>query len=112
MEHASSAKIVDVETATVKKRLQDRGITLTFLDSALSFLIENGYDKNLGARPLRRAIERHVEDELSEMLLRGEIVDSSEVVMSHAPEAELLSFQIKTSTPDSEPESELEPAQV
>jgi ATP-dependent Clp protease ATP-binding subunit ClpC len=107
-------KIVDVETATVNKRLLERGITLTFLASALSFLIENGYDKNLGARPLRRAIERHVEDELSEMLLRGEIKDSSEVTISHAPEAEALSFQVNTPAPktETESESELEPANI
>lgn len=67
-------KIVDIELNTLCKRLKEQGIDLEVTSAAKDFLIEKGYDEKFGARPLKRTIERHLEDPLAEGLLKGEIV--------------------------------------
>ena len=66
------AEILDIEMAKVRERLDAKRKHLRLTKSAKEFLIDKGFDKALGARPLRRAIERHVEDPLAEAVLRGE----------------------------------------
>jgi ATP-dependent Clp protease ATP-binding subunit ClpC len=68
--------IVDMELAKVRHRLQQRGITLDLKPESREFLMEKGYNPELGARPLRRVIENLVEEPLSEELLRGAIPDN------------------------------------
>ncbi|MBI3270977.1 MAG: ATP-dependent Clp protease ATP-binding subunit [Planctomycetes bacterium] len=68
-------KVVHLELAGIAKRIHDRGLTLKLTDEATEFLIDNGYNPDFGARPLRRAVERFVEDPLSESVLRGEYKD-------------------------------------
>jgi len=63
--------IVGYELKKVFGRLEDQGYSLDISDDVKEFLIDKGYDPEFGARPLRRAIERHVEDPLSEEILRG-----------------------------------------
>ncbi|MDA7822958.1 ATP-dependent Clp protease ATP-binding subunit [Opitutales bacterium] len=70
-EHLSD--IVDLELAKVSERLKERKLKLDVSKEAKEFLIEHGYDKKLGARPLRRAVERYLEDNLAEALLAGDI---------------------------------------
>ena len=65
--------IVELELRNVSNRLKDQGLVFDFSEAAKSFLIEKGYDAKYGARPLRRAIERHLEDSLAEAILGGEI---------------------------------------
>jgi len=72
-------KIVDLELVNVMDRLDDREIKLTMTDQAKEFLIDTGCDLDFGARPLRRAVERHIEDHLSEEILRGEVEAGDEV---------------------------------
>ncbi|MCQ2379411.1 MAG: hypothetical protein MJ025_00585 [Victivallaceae bacterium] len=64
-------KIVGVELAQLFDRLTARGMELELDDEVVDFIIGNGDDLELGARPLRRSIERNLEDPLSEELLRG-----------------------------------------
>ncbi|MEX2382892.1 MAG: ATP-dependent Clp protease ATP-binding subunit [Opitutales bacterium] len=66
-------KIVDLEVDKVAARLADRQIILDVQQNAREFLIEKGYDEKYGARPLRRAVERHLEDPLAEAILREEV---------------------------------------
>jgi ATP-dependent Clp protease ATP-binding subunit ClpC len=68
-------KIVELELKKLLKRLEFKNITLTVNDEAKTYLIEKGYDKKYGARPLRRAVERYLEDPLAESILRGDIKD-------------------------------------
>jgi ATP-dependent Clp protease ATP-binding subunit ClpC len=91
------SSIVNVETATLSKRLKQKNMGLRFEDSALTFLIERGYNKEMGARPLRRAIEKHVEDELSEMLLKGELEGASVISVEHIEGKEELNFNMTPS---------------
>lgn len=66
-------KIVELELSKLLKRLESKDITLSVDDDAKTFLIEKGYDKKYGARPLRRAVERYLEDPLAESILKGDI---------------------------------------
>ncbi|MFH0964456.1 MAG: ATP-dependent Clp protease ATP-binding subunit [Planctomycetota bacterium] len=72
-------RIVDIELAQVRSRLGDRGITLELTDEAKEFVIDDGYNPDFGARPLRRSIERLIEDPLSEEILRGAFKGASVV---------------------------------
>jgi ATP-dependent Clp protease ATP-binding subunit ClpC len=74
-------KIVELEVKKVADRLKERKITLHVAKPAMDFLIEKGYDPQYGARPLKRAIERYVEDPLAEEIIRGTIKDGDTVAI-------------------------------
>src|SRR5947209_9297831 len=63
--------IIDIELAKVAKRLKEKGLILVMTEEAKDFIIEKGTSLEFGARPLRRAIEHHLEDPLAEQLLHG-----------------------------------------
>lgn len=73
--------ITDIMLKAVSARLKERNIGLQVTDSAKALLAELGYDKTLGARPLRRTIQRYVEDALSEKILFGEILAGETVTI-------------------------------
>jgi ATP-dependent Clp protease ATP-binding subunit ClpB len=75
------APIVEIQVKHVQKLLKDRKITLSLTDKAKAWLGRVGYDPIYGARPLKRAIQRYVQDPLADMLLRGEIPDGSTVAV-------------------------------
>ncbi len=77
MEHM--APIVDIQVARVQKLLKDRKIVLDLTQGARSWLGRVGYDPVYGARPLKRAVQRYVQDPLAEMLLEGKVPDGSTV---------------------------------
>lgn len=77
----SIKQIIDIELKGVYKRIKDLGYTLTLTDDAKSFIAEKGYDVQFGARPLKRAIQKYVEDEIAEVLLTGEINEDDEIVI-------------------------------
>jgi ATP-dependent Clp protease ATP-binding subunit ClpC len=79
LNHDDLIRIVDLELGKLAKRMRERGIELDVTQAAKDYLIEQGTDEKFGARPLRRAIEHHLEDSLSEALLRGEFVGKSKV---------------------------------
>ncbi len=66
-------EIIDIEVRKVQERLNKQGVTIALTDGAKQFLIDQGFDEKFGARPLRRAIERHLEDPLAERILREEL---------------------------------------
>jgi len=72
-------KILDIEVGKVRERLAAKKIEIHLADSAREFLVQKGFDPQYGARPLRRAVEQHLEDPLAEEILRGNI-NSSETV--------------------------------
>ena len=74
-------QIVDLFVKKLAVRLEDRDMTLEVTTAAKERLIEIGFDPALGARPLRRAVQREVEDKLSERILHGELVNASHVVV-------------------------------
>ena len=74
-------EIVSLMLNDTKKALLDKDIKLELTDSALRFLLAKGTDIKYGARPLRRAIQRYVEDELSDMILKGELLNGQKIVI-------------------------------
>ncbi|MCH8540025.1 MAG: ATP-dependent Clp protease ATP-binding subunit [Opitutales bacterium] len=89
-------KIVDLEVGEVSKRLKDREIFLKFEKAAKELLIEKGFDQKYGARPLRRAVERHLEDPLAEAILRGDVKTGEPIVVDR--EGDHLTFEQKSPT--------------
>ncbi len=73
------APIVDIQVARVQKLLKDRKITLDLTEGARNWLGRVGYDPVYGARPLKRAVQRYLQDPLAEKLLAGEVPDGSSV---------------------------------
>ncbi len=71
------APIVDIQVARVAKLLKDRKISIVLTEAAKNWLGRVGYDPVYGARPLKRAIQRHLQDKLADKLLRGDIADGS-----------------------------------
>ncbi|MHC4504305.1 MAG: ATP-dependent Clp protease ATP-binding subunit, partial [Planctomycetota bacterium] len=76
-EHLRS--IVDIQVARVAKTLEDRSIALELTDAAKDFLAKEGFDPVYGARPLKRAIQRHVQNMLAQAVLRNEVADGEKV---------------------------------
>ncbi|MBI4713314.1 MAG: ATP-dependent Clp protease ATP-binding subunit [Planctomycetes bacterium] len=66
------SNIVNIEIASVQERLRERKLTLVLTPEAADFLIEQGYNPDFGARPLKRSIERFIEDPLSEQIIKGD----------------------------------------
>ncbi len=75
-------EIVDLMLADTQKALSDKNIILNVSTDAKEFLLKNGTDYKYGARPLRRAIQRYLEDELSEMILRGTLNNGDTVFVN------------------------------
>jgi ATP-dependent Clp protease ATP-binding subunit ClpB len=75
-------RIVEIQFARLKRLLSDRKISLSLDIKAQNWLAENGWDPAFGARPLKRAIQRYVQDPLAELLLGGEVHDDSTVKVS------------------------------
>ncbi|MDF1751954.1 MAG: ATP-dependent Clp protease ATP-binding subunit [Verrucomicrobiales bacterium] len=107
LERDDLIQIVDLEVRTFLKRLGEKGIKLDLDESAKQYIIEEGYDPNYGARPMRRAVERHLEDPLAEMLLRGDVEKGQIVNVTHAEGEKELTF-IPGGTFEKTDDSELE----
>jgi ATP-dependent Clp protease ATP-binding subunit ClpC len=74
-------QIVDLFIAKLGRRLEERDMTIEVTEAAKQQLIKIGYDPALGARPLRRAVQREIEDRLSEKIMRGELSNSAHIVV-------------------------------
>ena len=72
--------IIDLMIEEVKLELMEKGIHLHVSDEVKDFLFEKGYDEQYGARPLRRAIQRYIEDEIAELYLRKEVRDQDDIL--------------------------------
>jgi ATP-dependent Clp protease ATP-binding subunit ClpC len=87
------AAILDIELAGIRARLASRGLTLELSRAAVELVIKEGTNLDMGARPLRRAVERLLEDALSEELLKAHFEGCKQVVADlETPEAERLTF--------------------
>jgi ATP-dependent Clp protease ATP-binding subunit ClpC len=91
-------QIVHILMKDVKSRLEGEGITLSLTDAAIDFLVREGYDEKFGARPLKRAIQRFLEDPLSEKILQGEFSHGDEIEVDVAPDEKALTLQAESAT--------------
>jgi ATP-dependent Clp protease ATP-binding subunit ClpC len=93
LEKPDLSRIIDLEISKLAKRLKDKSITLELTESTRDLLIAKGYDPSYGARPMRRAVERYLEDPLAEALLRGEIKSGDHVEVIRRDNSDELLFQ-------------------
>ncbi len=77
-----TAQIAHLMLASLRKRLAVLGVKLQITESAMDLITEKGYDENYGARPLKRVLQRHIEDKLSEQILRGDLGENSVIEIS------------------------------
>jgi len=82
LEKSHLLQIVDLEVEKVKARLKAKEVEIILDSAAHEFVIEKGYDPNYGARPMRRAVERYLEDPLAEEILRGNVKAGTKVNVS------------------------------
>ncbi len=97
-------KIVKLELDKVAARLTEHNITLTATAEALAALGAEGYDPEMGARPLRRVIQQKVEDKLSDSLLSGEFKDGDSIQVELTSDDEIVLTRLETVERESEPE--------
>ncbi len=91
-------KIIDIELAGFRRRVSDLGYSLTLTDEARDFVAEKGYDSQFGARPLKRAIQKYLEDMLAELIIDAAVNPGDEIYVSYTPGAEELSTEIRPGT--------------
>jgi len=91
-------QIIDIELKDIYKNIHENKMELILDDSAKGFLVEKGYDPKFGARPLRRAIQKYVEDTLAEEILRGTFKDGTKIIAKHFENTEELIFLEEDST--------------
>ena len=88
--------ILDIQLKKLESRLSDKNITLNISKTCKEFLVDKGYDEKYGARPLRRSIQKYLEDPLSEELITGLIKDGSEVKIKVDKKLDKLIFTYNT----------------
>ncbi|MBA3936908.1 MAG: ATP-dependent Clp protease ATP-binding subunit [Planctomycetes bacterium] len=86
LEREDLRQVVGLEFSKIAKRVQEQGLTVQLTVPAIDFLLKEGYNPKFGARPIRRTIEQHIEDPLSEALLRGEFLAGTVLSVDVEPE--------------------------
>jgi len=89
--------IVDIQLGLLDKRLARRKIALDMDDGARKWLADEGYDPVFGARPLKRVIQRHMQDQLAEMLLSGDVKDGDTISVSAGTDGLIIGDRISSS---------------
>ena len=85
-------EIIGIEVKGLYKNLEENKLDLIIDQTAKEFLVDKGYDQKFGARPLKRAIQKYIEDPLAEEILRGSFKEGTKIVAKHAENAEELVF--------------------
>jgi ATP-dependent Clp protease ATP-binding subunit ClpB len=84
----------------LEDRLAARKITLAMDDGARAWLANEGYDPVFGARPLKRVIQRHLQDPLAEMILSGDVLDGATVTVTSGPDGLMIGDRVSASRRD------------
>lgn len=88
------AKIVEIHLNQLRKRLEDRGITLQLSQSAQEAIIEEGYDPVFGARPLKRVIQQHLQNKLAKSILQGQFPEGSKIIVEYSKDTNEYNFNL------------------
>jgi ATP-dependent Clp protease ATP-binding subunit ClpB len=94
LNRADMSGIVEIQLHRLEQRLATRKITLDLDATAKAWLADEGYDPVFGARPLKRVIQRQLQDPLAEMLLAGEILDGSVIQVTTGPEGLIIGDRV------------------
>lgn len=81
-------KIIDIELRSLFTRIQGLGYTVNLTEDAKAFIAEKGFDSNFGARPLKRAIQKYLEDPIAEEILKGDLADGATLAIDYNKEKE------------------------
>lgn len=90
-------KIIDIELAGFYKRIEQLGFKLVLTDDAKTFIAEKGYDVQFGARPLKRAIQKYLEDELAEMIIRATVQEGDTIKVDFDNQEYKITTRIESS---------------
>ena len=96
-------KIIELRLEDVRRLLADRKISLELTDAAKELLFAQGYDPSFGARPLKRAIQRLVQDQLALKILDGEILNGDHVIVDADKKAGKMTFEVSRHKAEKEP---------
>ncbi|WP_179352302.1 ATP-dependent Clp protease ATP-binding subunit [Winogradskyella vidalii] len=102
LEQADISKIIDIELVKLIDRIKDLGYGLELTEKAKNYIAEKGFDKQYGARPLNRAIQKYVEDALAEEIINSKIHEGDTILMDLDEENKTLNVEIKSSTKTTE----------
>jgi len=92
-------RIIDIELAGFHRRLDALGYRLVLSEEAKNYIADKGYDRQFGARPLKRAIQKYLEDPLAEMIITASLMPGNEVVVDYDKENDRITTAIRVSTP-------------
>ena len=114
LEKSHILEIIDVMKVDLFGRVNELGIEIELTDEAKNFLVDKGFDPQFGARPLRRAIQKYVEDPMAEAILTNDLEEGAKITVGYSGEGEELSFKTKkprkkkaaAEKPTEEPEAE------
>jgi ATP-dependent Clp protease ATP-binding subunit ClpC len=87
-------KIVDLQMKEIEDRLSEHGLKVSLTETARQWLAKEGYNPAFGARPLRRALQKHVESPLSVSLLSGQFAEGSHILVDIDPEKDEPVFSL------------------
>ncbi|MEL7019487.1 MAG: AAA family ATPase, partial [Pseudomonadota bacterium] len=102
--------IVDIQTAYLQRLLSDRKITITLDENAKTWLGDAGYDPVYGARPLKRVIQKNLQDPLADMILRGDLADGATLTISANEKGLLIDGKAASTAPVFETPTDQPPA--
>ncbi|MEJ2614697.1 MAG: ATP-dependent Clp protease ATP-binding subunit [Ignavibacteriaceae bacterium] len=107
LEKEDILKIIDIELRDLVKNIHENKMEISLDQSAKNYLVEKGFDQKYGARPLRRAIQKYVEDPLAEEILKGSFKEGTKIVAKHVENNDELIFideDLDVKVPDEEKE--------
>ncbi|PCE62509.1 ATP-dependent Clp protease ATP-binding subunit [Sediminicola luteus] len=102
LEREDIHKIIDIELKKLFERIKDIGYNLTLTDAAKDFIADKGFDKQYGARPLKRAIQKYIEDALAEEIVNAKLSEGDSILMDMDAKKEELTIDIKKKEESSE----------
>jgi ATP-dependent Clp protease ATP-binding subunit ClpC len=95
LERSHIFEIIDIMQRDLFKRVTELGIEVELTQAAKEFLVEKGYDPQYGARPLRRAIQKYVEDPMAEAILQSDLQEGAKMTVGHKKGEDALSFKAR-----------------
>lgn len=95
LEKEDIKKIIEIELKKLYLRIEDLGYSITLSDKAKDFIAEKGFDKEFGARPLNRAIQKYIEDALAEEIISNKLQEGDSIMMDHKDGETELTIKVK-----------------
>ncbi|MGE5316431.1 MAG: ATP-dependent Clp protease ATP-binding subunit, partial [Chloroflexota bacterium] len=96
LEREDIHKIIDIELKSLYNRIKDMGYIMSITEKAKDFIVEKGWDSQFGARPLKRAIQKYIEDALAEEIIKSKIHEGDFIIIDHEEDNPELKISITT----------------